>query len=254
MTSSTNISLRIRTAKYFGHFFRRGISKLGGVFIAYHPDSHNTFDAHPEFEKLFSKFIAHNRRNNAGDITRLWSLLLNIKQVISEKVDGDFAELGVWRGNTAAILADFAICNDREIFLFDTYSGFADGDLTEIDSNKGVMFDNTSIEMVGKVVGCSDKRCHFVKGYFPESITLEIEERTFAVVSLDCDLYNPMKAGLDFFYPRMPKGGIFLLHDYSSQLWAGAKLAVDEFCKKTGEFIILMPDKSGSAFLRKSKS
>ena len=59
---------------------------------------------------------------------------------------------------------------------------------------------------------------------------------------------------LEFFYPRMPQGGIMFLHDYSSLYWHGAKLAVDEFCAETGEFIVLMPDKSGSAFLRRSRS
>ncbi len=69
-----------------------------------------------------------------------------------------------------------------------------------------------------------------------------------------CDLYKPTKVGLDLFYPRMSRGGIFFIHDYSSQIWNGAKMAVDEFCAMTGEFIVLMPDKSGSAFLRKVKS
>ncbi len=174
--------------------------------------------------------------------------------MISEQVEGSFAELGVWRGNTAAILSDFASRNGREVFLFDTYSGFADGDLTEIDADKVAMFNNTSMEMARIIVGGNDKRCHLVKGYFPESITPEIEKITFAVISLDCDLYKPTKAGLDFFYPRMSRGGIFFIHDYSSQIWNGAKMAVDEFCAMTGEFIVLMPDKSGSAFLRKTKS
>ncbi|MHB8353037.1 MAG: TylF/MycF/NovP-related O-methyltransferase [Burkholderiales bacterium] len=255
MNKSLNKSIRTKTKKFFGHFFGRGFSKLGGIFVAYHPDSHNTFDVHPEFERLFPKFIAHNRRNNAGDITRLWSFILNIKQVINEQIEGSFAELGVWRGNTAAILSDFAIGNGREVFLFDTYSGFADGDLTEIDVDKAAaMFNNTSLEMARKVVGCNDKRCHLVKGHFPESITPEIEEKTFAVISLDCDLYKPTKAGLEFFYPRMSRGGIFFIHDYSSHVWDGAKMAVDEFCATTGEFVVLMPDKSGSAFLRKTRS
>lgn len=246
-------SLRKRTQKYFGHFFRRGISKFGGVFFSYHPDSHNESDSHPEFEKLFPKFIAHNQRNNAGDITRLWGLILNIKQVINEGIEGDFAELGVWRGNTAAVLANFAISDGREVFLFDTYTGFSETDLTEIDADKISMFDNTSIEMVKNTVGYKNSGCHYVAGLFPGSITTEAEAKTYAAVSLDCDLYKPMKAGLDFFYPRMSKGGVFFIHDYSSQLWNGTKLAVDEFCARTGEYIVLMPDKSGSAFIRKSK-
>jgi len=62
-----------------------------------------------------------------------------------------------------------------------------------------------------------------------------------------------MKAGLEFFYPRMSRGGILMLHDYSSLFWDGAKKAIDESCNKNGEYVVLMPDKSGSAFIRKSK-
>ena len=73
------------------------------------------------------------------------------------------------------------------------------------------------------------------------------------MVSLDCDLYAPTKAGLEFFYPLMEKHGIFLLHDYSSLHWEGSKRAIDEFCELNNEKLILIPDKSGSAFFRKNK-
>jgi hypothetical protein len=62
-----------------------------------------------------------------------------------------------------------------------------------------------------------------------------------------------MKAGLEFFYPRMARGGLLLLHDYSSLHWEGARQAVDEFCAANGEFPILLPDKSGSALIRRGR-
>ena len=61
-----------------------------------------------------------------------------------------------------------------------------------------------------------------------------------------------MKAALEFFYPRMPRGGMLILHDYSSEIWVGATRAIDEFYKATGEFISLWPDKSGTAIIRKT--
>ena len=232
--------------------FYLGMSKFRGVFLAYHPDSHNTFNAHPEFTELFRRFSANNRVNNGGDIARLWSLILNCKQIISEGVEGDFAELGVWRGNTAAVLASLAAPAGRKVFLFDTFTGFDRGDLKGVDAGKDLHFGDTSIELVKEVVGPQYTHCEYVEGYFPGSITDAHKAGKYAVVSLDCDLYEPMKSGLEFFYPRMPRGGIFFLHDYSSLHWDGAKLAIDEFCRKSGEYVVLMPDKSGSAFLRRT--
>lgn len=104
-----------------------------------------------------------------------------------------------------------------------------------------------------QTIGENTDACKIHQGYFPESITDEVRQNRYSIVSLDADLYEPTKAGIEFFYPRMTKGGIFFLHDYSSLMWPGSKKAIDEFCEKVNEYIVLMPDKSGSAFLRKSK-
>jgi hypothetical protein len=236
----------------FAPALRLAVSPARWAFVSYQPDSHYIFGAHPEFDELFARFTARNKGNNSGDSPRLWSLILNIKQVLRDGIPGDFAEVGVWKGNTAAVLARLA--QDRQVYLFDTFSGFNVRDIQGIDANKDVVFDDTSIELVRDVVGREQQNCHYVPGWFPDSASEEHRQRQYAVVSLDCDLYHPMKAGLEFFYPRMPRGGIMFLHDYSSLYWDGAKLAVDEFCAETGEFIVLMPDKSGSAFLRRSRS
>jgi Macrocin-O-methyltransferase (TylF) len=234
--------------------FYFGRTTLGKIFIAYQPDSHNSFNAHPEFNNLLKKFTKLNRTNNAGDVVRVWSFILNIKQIIAENVEGDFAELGVWRGNTASVLAYYGAIYNRKVVLFDTYEGFNKKDLEGIDADKEMAFEDTSISLVKDVIGEESKVCEFVKGYFPESLRERHKAKKYAVISLDCDLYEPMKAGLNCFYPLMTKGGIFLLHDYSSCCWAGAKKAIDEFCEKNNEYIILIPDKSGSAFFRKTKS
>jgi hypothetical protein len=226
----------------------------GDVAVGYVPDSHAAFNAFPEVDELFDRFTAGNKENNGGDLSRLYCLMLNLSQILEEGIPGDFAELGVWRGNSASVLAHYAAKGNREVFLFDTYEGFDQRDITGVDSAVEVnVFNNTSIDMVKAAIGPNHGRCHFVKGFFPGTFTDEHAARTYAVVNLDCDLYEPMKAGLAAFYPRMSRGGLFMLHDYSSRYWPGAKQAVDEFCRETGEFIVLLPDKSGSAYLRKTR-
>lgn len=233
--------------------FRLGAARFPGSYLTYQPDSHAGFHQHPEFADLFERFIRHNRLNNAGDSTRLWAFILNIKQVLADKVPGDLAELGVWRGNTAAILGHFAAKSGRRAYLFDTYEGFDRRDLRGIDAGKSLEFNDTSLDLVREVIGAAQTSCEFVKGYFPASVTAAHRHCRFAIASLDCDLYEPMKAGLDFFYPRMPRGALLLVHDYSNPSWSGAKQAVDEFCQEYGEHPVLMPDKSGSALIRKTR-
>ena len=87
----------------------------------------------PEFRALYQSWIAGNRRGNGGDLTRLYAFILNIKHCLADGVAGDFAELGVWRGNSAAVLAHFAALSDRRVYLFDTFTGFDARDLRDVD-------------------------------------------------------------------------------------------------------------------------
>ena len=217
------------------------------------PDSYVHFNKHKVFDKLLDRFTKHNPQNNERDIPRLWSLILNCKQVLHEGVEGDFAEVGVFRGNSAAVLAEFAKFMGRRAYLFDTFDGFDETAFNGPDSQRQAgEWGDTSTSLVEEVLGDSAEACSFVGGYFPDSLTKEHKKNNYAIVSIDCDLYKPIKASLDEFYPLLSHGGVFFVHDYSSRFWEGATNAVDEFCKETGEHLIAMPDKSGSAFIRKT--
>lgn len=189
-----------------------------------------------------------------SDLPRLYSIILNLRRVFDDKVEGNLAEVGVYRGNTAAVLFRFCAKYGRKLELFDTFEGFDERDIIGIDSDKIKKFDNTSLEAVIEYV-CNNndnkKYLECIKGYFPDSITDKIRKDKFCFVHLDCDLYKPIAAGLSFFWPRLSKGGVIIIHDYSSGSYKGCTLAVDEFRKKNNISITLLPDRCGSALIVK---
>ena len=83
------------------------------------------------------------------------------------------------------------------------------------------------------------------KGYFPET-AIGLEEERFAFVSLDTDLYKPIKAGLDFFYPRLARGGVIFVDDLGHPELPGVRKAVIEFCKKEKIGYVSIPDGTDS--------
>src|SRR2546425_12163797 len=60
-------------------------------YIAYRPDSDVKYGLHPELSQLSEKWVRNNVTNNAGDLPRLYSLILNVKQTLLDGVQGDLA-------------------------------------------------------------------------------------------------------------------------------------------------------------------
>jgi O-methyltransferase len=71
------------------------------------------------------------------------------------------------------------------------------------------------------------------------------------LVSLDADLYDPIYAGLSFFYPRLVKGGYILIHDFNNDNYKGARRAVEQFCSEQNVNFVPLPDSGGSAIISK---
>jgi predicted O-methyltransferase YrrM len=222
-------------------------SRLSKLYLAYRPDSHIDFDAFPQFAELYAGFVHQSGSSNAGDLPRLYGFLLNIARVLKEEIPGDFAELGVYRGNTASILAHAARSTGRKLYLFDTFSGF---DPADLGGTASAAFKDTSLEAVKAFVGAEG--VEYVVGRFPDSMSQVTISARFAIVHLDADLEQPTAAALAFFYPRLSPGGLLILHDYSSGRWPGCTKAIDEFFKDKAERPVLMPDKSGTAIVVKA--
>ena len=160
--------------------------------------------------------------------------LRNIKELLDEDhISGVCAELGVYQGDFAKEIN--RIFYDRELYLFDTFEGFADSDcISEMtrgytNCNKKGYFSNTTESLVMEKMEHKEN-VKICKGFFPHSAR-NIEEK-WCFVNLDADLYEPTLAGLEYFYPQMQKGGIILVHDYFSKAFHGVRDAVKDYCKK----------------------
>ncbi|QLF92472.1 class I SAM-dependent methyltransferase [Pseudomonas sp. ABC1] len=187
--------------------------------------------------------------NNTLDMARFFNFCLIFDQIEKEGITGHMAELGVYKGNTAAVIASFARRLGRQAYFLDTYEGFSRDDLTGPDRDQAIQFQDTSLEKVKALVG--EESAFFIKGFFPETRSALPNDVQYSLVHLDCDLYAPMLAGLEYFYPLMSPGGFIIMHDYSSLYWPGAEKAIDEFFSDKLEYIVPVADCSGSVIVRK---
>lgn len=136
------------------------------------------------------------------------------------KIPGEMAEVGVFRGGTAAVM--LYACKDKHLHLFDTFEGLpTGGDFLKKGEYAG------SMEAVTKNLSSYRDRITLHQGLFPQDTGAAVEDLRFSFVHLDMDLYDGTLGALRFFWPRMNPGAIVLSHDYPAI--DGVKRAMDEF-------------------------
>ncbi len=178
--------------------------------------------------------------------------LEKLAEIFKEKeLPGAVAELGVYRGDFAKVIN--AVFPDRKLYLFDTFEGFPEEDM-DYEVQNGLLRNevgklaNTSVEAVLKKMPYREN-CVIRKGYFPDTAA-GLEEQ-YAFVNIDVDLYKPILAGLEYFWPRMVENGCLFVHDYFSLSYAGARKAVEEFSKKKHVGFMPIGDTLSVAFVKK---
>ncbi len=184
------------------------------------------------------------------DYIRYSTLGLCYEEIIANNVKGNIAELGVYKGDFAKRLN--SLFSGRLLYLFDTFDGFDDKDIiadsSQNYSNGEQDFSNTSVDLVMSKMPFP-KNCIIRKGVFPE--TAKDITDTFCFVSIDPDLYNPIYKGLNFFYPKLEKGGYIFIHDFNNEEYKGARQAVLKFCKENNINFVPIPDSGGTAIITK---
>lgn len=194
----------------FNNFGRR-------FYLSHRPDFSDRIN--PEDMKQITTLWEHGQRgNNRGDWTRLYFLISSVGNLNRRKVIGAVAELGVYKGASAKILN--ILMPERDLYLFDTFEGFNSRDTENDPSGTDEGHFEGSLAEVREFVGTAPN-IHYRKGVFPDTATDIPENVTFALVHLDCDLYEPMKAACEFFYDRLAPGGMLIIHDYHSGCWPG---------------------------------
>lgn len=88
----------------------------------------------------------------------------------------------------------------------------------------------------------------FNVGWIPE-VFASVPTRRYRFVHVDVDLYAPVKASLEFFYPQLLPGGLIVIDDYGFTNWPGVREATDEFAAAHGAPVISLT--TGNAIMMK---
>ena len=156
-------------------------------------------------------------------------------------VEGDFVELGCYKGDTSILLAKLLKgISDKKLWLYDSFAGLPEK-TKEDQSTAGDQFKKGELFVSKREVFEKFKRANIripvIKKAFFEDLNPETdlpEKISFAF--LDGDLYESIKTSLRLVVPKMSEKGIIIVHDYNNPELPGSSKAVDEFLSTHKDF------------------
>lgn len=160
-------------------------------------------------------------------------------------VEGDFVEMGCYKGDTSLLLAEILKEYNKGIdvekpvkktvknlWIYDSFEGLPSKTNKDL-SALGVLFRKGELfvskrEVKERFLRAGLKVPKIKKGWFRDLTLADLPER-LAFAFLDGDFYESIRDSLELVGPKMTKGGVIVVHDYNNMALPGVKKAVDEY-------------------------
>lgn len=194
----------------------------------------------------FQEFYRYAAPSSVVGPERCYVLYALAKQALH--LPGEFWECGVYKGGTAAMLAEILVRQSgSRLRLFDTFAGMPEPDPTR-DTHKAGDFADTSLEAVQREVR-HDQLVSYHKGFIPDTFR-GLDNSRISFAHVDVDIYRSVLDCCQFIYPRLERGGFIIFDDYGFDGCPGARAAVDRFFERTSVFPLVLS--TGQAVVFKS--
>ena len=154
-------------------------------------------------------------------------------------VDGDFVELGCYRGDTSLSLAELLVEKSvekpvKKLWIYDSFEGLP-GKSKEDESEVGKEFQQGELAVTKREVKARFLRAGLPvpvikKAWFNELTETDLPEK-IAFAFLDGDLYESIRDSLRLVEDKVSKGSVIMVHDYDNPALPGVTRAVDEWLK-----------------------
>lgn len=198
----------------------------------------------------FTKDAAQIDRNNVDELMwRHWIVAYCVRHAIklADTSEYNFVECGVGDG----VSAFFAL---REIFgqknkikkfsmhLYDAWMAMRGEGLMESEMTHVGKYAQLSIEKTRRNLVEFTENLVYHQGYVPESFkNPPPSPDSIVYMHIDLNSAKPTLATLEFFLPRLVKGGVILFDDYGWTGYEDTKLATDAFFKDKPGILMKLP-------------
>lgn len=166
------------------------------------------------------------------------------------QLEGDFVECGVNTGILSLAVCDylnFEKLADRKFWLFDTFRGIPEDQMSASEKPHGIGANETSYEECYELVVrnfAPYPNANLVRGKVPESLA-NVDIQRVAYLSIDMNIAKPEVAAMEFFWDKLVKGAPVVFDDYGWAHCGEQHDALNAFARSRGVKIATLPTGQG---------
>ncbi len=213
---------------------------------------HAPFLSDPRFMSAYDRGIHSGQRFGKTaneDIHIEWRVAVTVWAAThGAKLDGDFVECGVNTGIYSLAICDYLDFDKlgKSFYLFDTYAGIPDDQLTDAERDKRVVHRDHYFDCyeLARANFAPFRRAVLVKGKVPETLDQVSIDRV-AYLSIDMNATYPERAAIEHFWPKLVSGACVVLDDYAWHGYEEQRASMDEFAGRVGVPILALPTGQG---------
>ncbi|EIC21469.1 TylF/MycF/NovP-related O-methyltransferase [Thiorhodovibrio frisius] len=186
--------------------------------------------------------LLHEHPIISGMITRrqLEIVLSHLHQVLEAQVHGAVVELGCCMGTTSLFIRRLLDAREsrRRFIVYDSFLGLP-AKRAEDESLDGSIVREGSCKCEREVLLANFHQAglrppEIREGWF-RALPARSYPESIAFAFLDGDFYQSIWDSLNIVYPRLSRGGVIVMHDYSSLMLPGVERACSEFLRGKAE-------------------
>jgi len=166
---------------------------------------------------------------------------------------GDFAEVGVYRGDTFWRLAAHAKRTARYAHAFDSFEGLAEPGREDV--GHGFPRGSHACDVPTFLAGCPEGLApwvHVWRGWVPDVFLGGASRLRLALVYVDLDHCQPTRDAITWAWPRLTHGGVLAFDDYFPNRRALASPAIDEFVERERDSLRVLDLANDQLVLRRT--
>ena len=205
---------------------------------------------HEEIKEKFdfsNDGMGMNEKNVDKLLYRHWYVSYCIRHAIefSQTDKYNFVECGSANGVTSFFALKEIISKLEKskflMYLYDSWDSMREKELLETEMNHVGNYSELDVNNIKKNLKEFEDRLIFNIGHIPDSLISSKSPESIVYLHIDLNSAKPTLSTLEFFFPKLLKGGVILFDDYGQEEYNDTKKVIDRFFSDKPGLLLKLP-------------